>query len=259
MNLQTQRIEHLCEQANVSTIALRYGELAETAAKNEHSYLDYLEALLKAEQQARYTRSRNTLVKMAGFPSLKLLEDYDFQFAVGAPKKLITELSSLSFIDRAENVIFLGPSGVGKTHLASALGYKATQAGIKVRFVSAADLLLQLTTAQRQGKYKSVMQRSVTAPRLLIVDEVGYLPFSREQADLFFQVVAKRYERGSIVLTSNLSFGQWEQIFASDPALTSAMLDRLLHHSTVVTIKGDSYRLKEKKKAGLMGQDPIKP
>jgi DNA replication protein DnaC len=254
MNLQSERLQELCTEMSLSAIAEQHGVLAEQAAKNEISYLDYLEALLDAERSARYVRSRSMLVKTAGFPSIKLLEDYDYKFAVGAPKKQITELASLAFVERAENVILLGPSGVGKTHLAIALGYKATQAGMKVRFVTAADLLLQLSTAQRQDRYKNVFQRGIQTPRLLIIDEVGYLPFNREQADLFFQVVAKRYEKGSVILTSNLSFGLWEQTFASDPALTSAMLDRLLHHSTVVTIKGDSYRLREKKKAGLIGK-----
>jgi DNA replication protein DnaC len=146
----------------------------------------------------------------------------------------------------------LGPSGVGKTHIASALGYKAAQAGIKTRFISAADLILQLTTAQRQDNYKQVMQRSVIAPRLLIIDEIGYLPFTAHESKVLFDVIAKRYEKGAIVLTSNLPFGQWGQIFANDTALTSAMLDRVLHHSHVLQIKGDSYRIKEKKQAGLM-------
>jgi DNA replication protein DnaC len=136
--------------------------------------------------------------------------------------------------------------------LAIALGYRATQAGIKTRFLTAADLLLQLDTAQRQGRLKQVMQRSVNGPRLLIIDEIGYLPMSREQANLFFQVIARRYEKGSLILTSNLSFGQWDTTFADNTALTAAMLDRLLHHSHVVQIKGESYRLREKRKAGII-------
>ena len=190
--------------------------------------------------------------RMAGFPSVKTLENFDFKFASGVPKAMVNQLSTLAFIERQENVIMLGPSGVGKTHIASALGYKAAQAGIKTRFISAADLILQLTTAQRQDNYKQVMQRSFIAPRLLIIDEIGYLPFTAHESKVLFDVIAKRYEKGAIVLTSNLPFGQWGQIFANDTALTSAMLDRVLHHSHVLQIKGDSYRLKEKKQAGLM-------
>ncbi|HID7898084.1 ATP-binding protein, partial [Escherichia coli] len=132
---------------------------------------------------------------------------------------------SLSFIERNENIVLLGPSGVGKTHLAIAMGYEAVRAGIKVRFTTAADLLLQLSTAQRQGRYKTTLQRGVMAPRLLIIDEIGYLPF-----------------------------GQWDQTFAGDAALTSAMLDRILHHSHVVQIKGESYRLRQKRKAGVIAE-----
>ena len=130
------------------------------------------------------------------------------------------------------------PSGVGKTHLAIALGYLATQKGYKTRFFSAADLVLMLEAAQRQGRYRQVMHRAVNAYRLLIVDEIGYLPMSREQANLFFQVVAQRYERGSMILTSNLTFGSWDSDFASDSVLTAAMLDRILHHSTLVNMVG---------------------
>ncbi|SDE59023.1 IstB-like ATP binding protein [Desulfuromonas thiophila] len=156
------------------------------------------------------------------------------------------------FYFSANNVILLGPSGTGKTHLALTLGYRATQCGVKVRFISAADLMLQLESAQRQGRYKEVLRRSVLGPRLLIIDEIGYLPFSDTQANLFFQVIAKRYEEGSVILTSNLSFGEWEQAFGGNTALTSAMLDRLLHHAHVIQIRGDSYRLKEKRRAGIM-------
>ena len=252
MSLQAERITEACEALGLSGMANQYDALAQAAAKAESSYTDYLEHCLKAEQQARQQRSRTVLVKMAGFPAIKLLDDYNFRFAVGAPKKQIQALSSLAFVERKENIVLLGPSGVGKTHLAIALGYLATQAGLKTRFMTAADLMLQLDTAQRQGRLKPVMQRSVNGPSLLIIDEIGYLPMNKDQANLFFQVIAKRYEKGSIILTSNLSFGQWDETFAGNTTLTSAMLDRILHHSHVIQIKGDSYRLREKRKAGIV-------
>jgi DNA replication protein DnaC len=141
---------------------------------------------------------------------------------------------------------------VGKTHLTIALGYMATQRGWKVRFTTAADLVMLLETAQRQGRLKEVLHRAVNTYRLLIIDEIGYLPMGREQANLFFQVVSKRYERGAMILTSNLTFGSWDQAFAGEAVLTAAMLDRLLHHATVVQISGESYRLKDKRRAGVM-------
>lgn len=252
MDLQHHRIAALCEELRLAGIAGQWPALAQDAVRNAASFGDFLEAALTAERELRRARARTTLANLASFPAVKTLDQYDFDFAVGAPKKQIMELASLAFIERAENVVFLGPSGVGKTHLAIALGYLATQRGIKTRFVAAADLVIQLETAQRQGRLKDYMNRNVAPYRLLIIDEIGYLPLGREQANLFFQVIARRYEKGAVVVTSNLTFGSWDQAFAGDAVLTAAMLDRLLHHAILVHIQGDSWRLKDKRKAGFV-------
>ena len=187
---------------------------------------------------------------IATIPTIKTLEQYDFGFASGAPRAQIQELAALAFVQRAENVVFLGPSGVGKSHLAIALAYRAVMAGIKVRFITAADLMLQLATARSQGRLKEYFNRAVIGPKLLVVDEIGFLPFGREEANLFFNVVAKRYEHGSMILTSNLPFTQWPAAFADDQVLVAAMLDRLLHHAHIVQISGESWRLRDKRRAG---------
>jgi len=249
--IEFERIEDLCERLALGTMATQLSHVADQAAREGLSFQEFFERLLQAEYHERQERTRAFLTRMAGFPSVKTLEQYDFDFATGAPKPLITELTSLAFVERAQNVVLLGPSGVGKTHLAVALGYKATQSCIKTRFVSAADLMLQLTTAHRLGRLKRYIHRAVLSPRLLIIDEVGYLPFSREEASHFFQVIAQRYERGSIIITSNLPFAQWDTTFAGDATMTAAMLDRLLHHAHVAMISGDSYRLRERRKAGI--------
>lgn len=250
MNLQHERIQVLCQDLKLDRIGVDWSPLAQQAAQREVSYADFLEQLLRAEQEARRERSRQTLLKMATLPAVKTLEQYDFAFASGAPRTQLQELAALTFIERAENIVLLGPSGVGKTHLAIALAYRAVMNGIKTRFVSAADLMLQLMAAHRQERLKEYFNRVVMGPRLLVIDEVGYLPFGREEANLFFNVVAKRYERGSMILTSNLAFTQWARTFADDQTLTATMLDRLLHHAHIVQISGESYRLKDKRKAG---------
>jgi DNA replication protein DnaC len=171
---------------------------------------------LQVESDARNQRSRETLLKFAGLPAVKYFEDYDFKFATGAPRKQLQELTGLAFIERAENLVLLGPSGVGKSHLAISLAYKAIQRGIKVRFITAADLMLQLATAKKQERLEAYLQRSVLGPKLLVIDEIGYLPFGRAEANLFFNVIAKRYETGSVIVTSNLPFSQWATAFADD-------------------------------------------
>ncbi|HFP3770123.1 TPA: IS21-like element helper ATPase IstB [Escherichia coli] len=250
MELQHQRLMALAGQLQLESLISAAPALSQQAVDQEWSYMDFLEHLLHEEKLARHQRKQAMYTRMAAFPAVKTFEEYDFTFATGAPQKQLQSLRTLSFIERNENIVLLGPSGVGKTHLAIAMGYEAVRAGIKVRFTTAADLLLQLSTAQRQGRYKTTLQRGVMAPRLLIIDEIGYLPFRQEEAKLFFQAIAKRYEKSAMILTSNLPFGQWDQTFAGDAALTSAMLDCILHHSHVVQIKGESYRLRQKRKAG---------
>jgi len=254
-DLQHERISELAAELRLGAMADLYGAIAQAAAKaKDASYADFLEQVLRAERDARRVRSSQMLTRTAGFPAIKTLEDYDFGFATGAPKAQIQELASLGFVERAENIVLLGPSGTGKTHLAIALGYLATGRGWKVGFMTAADLILMLETAQRQERLKEVLHRQIAMPRLLIIDEIGYLPFGREQANLFFQAIAKRYEKGSVILTSNLKFGSWDEAFAGDAVLTAAMLDRILHHATVVQISGESFRLKDKRRAGIMAR-----
>jgi DNA replication protein DnaC len=250
MNLQQDRIEALCAMLKLGRIAPEWPAVAEQCAREDATHGEFLERVLAVENEARIERQRAALMKIATIPAVKTIEQYDFSFASGAPRAQIQELAALSFIERAENVVFLGPSGVGKSHLAQALAYRAVMAGIKTRFLTAADLMLQLATAHKQGRLKRYFNLAIMGPRLLVIDEIGYLPFGREEANLFFNVVAKRYERGSIIVTSNLPFSQWAQAFAEDQTLTAALLDRLLHHSHIVQIAGESYRLKDKRKAG---------
>ena len=250
--LSHDRVAQLCEDLRLPGILDAYAALAAAASEQDRSFTDFLEDALSAEREFRRARSASTLVRMAGFPAVKTLEGYDFGFASSAPKRQIEQLASLAFVQRRENAVFLGPSGVGKTHLAIAIGRLAAGAGIKTQFTTAADLILKIETAQNQGRLAPAL-RNLGRASLLIVDEIGYLPLRREQAHLFFQVVAARYEKGSTVMTSNLGFGAWDQAFAGDRVLTAAMLDRLLHHSHVVQIRGESYRLKDKRKAGIVG------
>jgi DNA replication protein DnaC len=259
MNTQHERIVDLCEDLRLASVANSYSDLAQSVVSKSGSYVDFLEETLRAEKLHRNQRSKMAMTRMAGFPSIKTLDEFDFEFAGGVPKTTVQNLSGLAFVERNENVVLIGPSGVGKTHLAIALGYAAVQAGVKARFLSAQDLLLQLTQAHRQGNLKETMHRSVNAYRLLIIDEIGYLPMNREQANLFFQVIAQRYEKGSLIVTSNLPFGQWDGTFAGDATLTAALLDRLLHHAHVVAIQGESYRLRNKKKAGFLASATTQP
>ncbi len=217
MNLQSDRIATLCEDLKLHGMAESFPALASKAADTEQSFVDFLEETLIAERDCRRARSATTLIRMAGFPTIKTMEEYDYKFATTAPRRQIEQLGGLNFVARRENIVFLGPSGVGKTHLAIALGHKAASAGIKTRFTTAADLMLQVETALRQGRLPDLM-KGLNRYALLIIDGErmratgssacanGYLPLSRDQAHLFFQIIAARYERGSTIMTSNLSF-----------------------------------------------------
>jgi DNA replication protein DnaC len=257
MNLQHERIQQLCTTLKLEKIATDWPGLAARSVERDTTLADFLEELLVSEHDARNERTRTTLLNLATLPAIKTIEQYDFNFATGAPRAQVQELAGLTFIERAENVVLLGPSGVGKSHLAIALAYRAVMAGIKTRFITAADLMIQLAAAHQQGRLKQYFNRAVLGPKLLVVDEIGYLPFGRDEANLFFSVVAKRYERGSMILTSNLPFTQWATAFADDQTLTAAMLDRLLHHAHIVQISGESYRLKGKRKAGTTPKKPV--
>lgn len=249
----SEKVDLLCAELSLAAVAENYVNLADEAAKKKQSFIEYLEHVLRAEATLRGERRRQMLNRLASFPTVKTLEAFDFEAVPSVPKARLQELAGLAFVERRENVIFLGPSGTGKSHLAIALGVRATERGYKVRFLTAADMMLQLEKARREGRLDQYLKRAILGPSLLILDEIGYLPLEKDQADLFFQVVAKRYEQGSVILTSNLSFGEWEDTFDGNAALTSAMLDRLLHHAHVIQIKGDSYRLRQARQSGLIG------
>jgi DNA replication protein DnaC len=220
------------------------------AAQGDRPYADFLLEVLEAEARARQEARFQQALKRARLPFIKTLEQFDFAFQPSIDPAQIRELQTLRFVHEASNVLFLGPPGVGKTHLAAALSVEAVRAGFSVQFLSAHDLVSDLGKAAREGRLDRRL-RSLVSPKVLVVDEIGYLPLDEVGATLFFQLVSTRYERGSLVLTSNKSYGDWGSVFG-DAAMATAVLDRLLHHSTTINIRGDSYRLKERKKAGLL-------
>lgn len=251
-------IEAICKELQLPMFNEHHHELGNRAAKESWKYSEYLYEILKLEADNRAKRSRATLTKLAGFPTIKTLDQFDFDFTVGVNRRQIEELSSLEFIKKKENIILLGQSGVGKTHLAIALAYQAVQNRIKSRFVTISDLILQMSNAKKEKRYDAYIKQAIMAPSLLVIDEIGYFPMNKEDAHHFFQVISRRYERGATIVTSNLVFSQWSGIFANDKVVTTAILDRLLHHSHIINILGDSYRLKEKKEEGMVDSDLYK-
>lgn len=245
-----ERLErHLTRLKLVSTRE-RLDTLLETGSKGEMSFLDFLDLVVKEEIQSKDQKRARMRVQMAKFPLDRRLEDYDFSLQPSLDRRLIADLETGRYLANATNVLLLGPPGVGKTHLAIGLGRKAIEQGYSCRFIHAADLVNQLGKAVQHGALDEAL--SIFArPHLLIVDELGYLPLERQAGHLVFHLVRKRYERGSLLMTSNQPIGAWGEMLA-DEVVATAILDRLLHHSHIVTIKGESYRLREKRRAGVV-------
>lgn len=220
-------------------------------AMSEHlSPLETIGYLLEMEWKNRVNSTISTRMRYAGFPVKKRIDEFDFSFQPSIDPTLIRDLNTLRFIQQAENVVFLGPPGVGKTHLAIGLGITAIEAGFQVLFINASILIEKLKEAYRQDQLDRFLKK-LAKPKLLIIDEIGYLPFDSAAAYCFFQLISRRYERTSTIFTSNKSFGDWGEIF-QDHVIAAAILDRILHHCTTMNIKGDSYRMKDRKKNGLV-------
>ncbi len=251
MNTHLVALQTRMESLGLDFMAAGLDSFLDAQAKNDNSLVSILSDLTDLEYSPRKERSARSRVKLSGLPSVKRLEDFDLSWLKGGlSKKQFADLSSLAFIDRKENVVFMGPSGLGKTHLMLALAHKACIEGSTAWYATCIDLIDNLQRAREQGRLKRKLAW-LRKPHVLVIDEVGYETLNREQANMFFQVVNTRYEHGPIIITTNKNFGTWSEMLG-DEAIATATLDRLLHHAIIINLKGDSYRMKDRLKTGVV-------
>lgn len=238
-------LDEMMHYLNLPASLNHYKNLLETAGKENLSHEEFLRRLLSLESSSKFERQIASRIAQAKFPVIKTIESFDFNHPASVPKQKILHAAELSFIHEAGGIVFIGPTGVGKSHLAIAIGYKAASAGIRTLYTRAVDMINYLIASQSDHSLHKAM-KVYSNPRLLIIDEVGYLPFDKQGSDHFFNVISSRYEKGSVVLTTNRAFKDWGKIF-HDNTVASAIIDRLVHHSEVIKIEGASYRVKNRK------------